>query len=99
MGKKKNTPKVRNQATKKPAAKRTAKKAAPAKKAAKTVTATRAPARKPAAAKPPISQPSQLETDKVAEVAYLRYLERLEKGLPGDQESDWLAAENALRVA
>ncbi len=38
-------------------------------------------------------------TDLVAEVAYQKYLERVEKGWPGNEEGDWLAAEEALRVA
>ncbi|NIP96416.1 MAG: hypothetical protein GWO24_24490 [Akkermansiaceae bacterium] len=42
---------------------------------------------------PPPPTPGQ-----VAEAAYHFYLERLEKGLSGDSQGDWLAAEAALRT-
>jgi hypothetical protein len=37
--------------------------------------------------------------DLVAQTAYLIYLDRLANNLPGDEQSDWLAAEESLRVA
>jgi hypothetical protein len=33
----------------------------------------------------------------VAKIAYLNYLERIERGLPGDEQGDWLAAEQSLQ--
>jgi hypothetical protein len=91
------------------AAKKTAKKtgvtapketAAPAaKKAAKKAVAKKAPAKKaaakaatPAAAK----SPAKPTPDAIARAAYLNYRRRVEQGLPGDSESDWLAAEKLL---
>ena len=44
---------------------------------------------KAAAAPPPF--------DIVAKIAYLNYLERVERGLPGDEQGDWLAAEQSLQ--
>ena len=44
---------------------------------------------KAAAAPPPF--------DIVAKIAYLNYLERIERGLPGDEQGDWLAAEQSLQ--
>lgn len=35
--------------------------------------------------------------DIVAKIAYLNYLERAERGLPGDEQGDWLAAEQSLQ--
>ena len=34
---------------------------------------------------------------KVAKIAYLNYLKRVERGLPGDGQGDWLAAEQSLQ--
>lgn len=70
-----------------PVAKKAAKKAA-TKKAAKTAAKTAAPA--PKAAAPKVS------TDAIARAAYLNYRRRVEQGLPGDRESDWLEAEKQL---
>jgi hypothetical protein len=77
--------------TKKVAAKKTAEKAAPAKKAAvkkaaeKKTVAKKAPAKKAA--------PS---IEAVAKAAYLNYRRRVEEGLPGCHDSDWLEAERSL---
>ena len=60
---------------------------APAKKAAKkAATKEAAPKAEKSAPKPPKD---------VAKAAYLNYLNRKAKGLPGSQESDWLAAEKS----
>lgn len=69
--------------TKKTAAKKTAAKAAPAKKATK-----------PAAEKAPKNAPISIEA--VAKAAYLNYRRRVEEGLPGCHDSDWLEAERSL---
>lgn len=73
--------------TKKTAAKKTAVKAAPAKKAAKK-------AAKPASDKAPKKAPVSIEA--VAKAAYLNYRRRVEQGLPGCHDSDWLEAERSL---
>jgi DNA-binding protein HU-beta len=74
--------------TKKTAAKKTAAKAAPAKKAAVKKAA------KPAAEKAPKKAPISIEA--VAKAAYLNYRRRVEEGLPGCHDSDWLEAERSL---
>lgn len=81
--------------TKKVAAKTAAVKSAPAKKAVAKkapakVAAKKAPAKKAAARK---ATPS---LDAVAKAAYLNYRRRMELGLPGDDDSDWLEAERSL---
>ncbi len=71
-----------------------AEKAAPAAKKAAVKTAKKAAktaAKK--AAKPVIAQVN-LET--ITQVAYMNYRRRVELGLPGDKESDWLEAEREL---
>ena len=95
------------EASPKPAAKKSAKKAAakkaPAKKAppAKKVasaTAAKAPVKKAAVTKSPApvtakkvsSKPS---LDAIARAAYLNYRRRVEQGVPGDSQGDWLEAE------
>jgi hypothetical protein len=77
----------------------------PAKKTTKKVaakkTATKTPAKKTAAKKaakkaatsPKKSTPS---TEAIAKAAYLNYRRRVELGLPGDHDSDWLEAEQSL---
>jgi hypothetical protein len=47
--------------------------------------------------KPP-SEPAALKVtpDMIARAAYLNYRRRVEQGLPGDHESDWLEAERQL---
>lgn len=77
---KKTTPAVEAVA---PAAKKTVKKAA---KKAATKTAAKKVATK--AAKKATTSP-----DEVARAAYMNYRRRVEQGLPGDSESDWLEAE------
>ncbi|HEX5791061.1 MAG TPA: hypothetical protein VFY13_07890 [Luteolibacter sp.] len=70
---------------------------APTKKkaAAKTTkTATKA-ASKPAAAK---AAPSKAGFDDIARAAYLNYRKRVDHGLPGNPESDWLQAEQDLKA-
>lgn len=77
------------------AAKKTAKKtlepASPptpvAKKTAKKAVKKTAPT-KPATPK--------VTTDAIARVAYLNYRRRVEQGLPGDSDSDWVEAERQL---
>ena len=62
---------------------------APAKKAAKKA------ATKEAAPKAEKSVPKPPKDKDVAKAAYLNYLNRKSKGLPGSAESDWLAAEKS----
>lgn len=74
--------------TKKVAAKKTAVKAAPAKKtAAKN-------ADEPAAGK--AARKAAVSIEAVAKAAYLNYRRRMELGLPGCHDSDWLEAERSL---
>lgn len=85
MPAKKSTPKV--VAAKAPAA--PAKKA-PAKKAAKK--AAKTPAAKKTAAKKPVAKVSAENYEAIAHAAYLNYRRRMDLGLPGDHDSDWLEA-------
>lgn len=72
-----------------PVAKKTAKKAsAPVKAAAKKTAVAKSPA--PVAAKKVSAKPS---LDAVARAAYLNYRRRVEQGMPGDSQGDWLEAE------
>jgi len=89
---------AKKESTAKKAAKKATKKAAPkaagkstAKKAAKK-TAAKAAA-KPASEMESAQAPSHLQ---IAATAYLHYCHRLANGLPGDDLSDWLAAEAEL---
>lgn len=88
--------------TKKVAAKKAAVKSAPVKKAA----AKKAPAQ-PVAKAPAIKAPAKKAApaavrkpapsyDAVAKAAYLNYRRRVELGLPGDNDNDWLEAERSL---
>ncbi len=73
-------------------AKKTTKKVAkkiPAKKAAKKT--TKKAAKKAVAKSKPIPTHQQIE-----EAAYYCYLERCEKGLPGDSQTDWIMAVSQL---
>jgi hypothetical protein len=82
-----STPKT-DEETPKPVAKKAAKKAAAKKVAAKEAApavAKKAPAAKKAAAKPSL--------DVIARAAYLNYRRRVEQGLPGNSQGDWLEAE------
>jgi len=72
-------------------AKKAAKKAA--NKAVSEVPAKKA-SKKASTKKKPASGPSP----DVATAAFLNYRSRVEKGLPGDQLGDWLAAENSPDV-
>lgn len=78
--------------TPKPVAKKAAKKAAAKKAAAKKVAAKEvAPAvAKTASAKKAAVKPS---LDVIARAAYLNYRRRVEQGLPGNSQGDWLEAE------
>jgi hypothetical protein len=78
-------------ATKKVVAKKTAVKAAPAKKAAE-----KKPATKKAAAKKIPAKKTTPSIEAVAKAAYLNYRRRVEQGLPGCHDSDWLEAERSL---
>jgi hypothetical protein len=72
------------------AAKKAPAKKAPAKKApAKKVAAKKAAAKK--AAKVP-----GVTVEALARAAYLNYRRRVEEGLPGDSDGDWLEAERQL---
>lgn len=75
-----------------PAAKKTAKKAA--KKAVKKSASSEPPAESPKNASMPVA--SHATPDTIARAAYLNYRRRVEQGLPGDRESDWLEAERQL---
>ncbi len=77
--------------TKKVAAKKAAEKAAPAKKAA----VKKAAAKKVAAKKAPAKKAAP-SIEAVANAAYLNYRRRVEQGLPGCHDSDWLEAERSL---
>ena len=87
MPAKKTTPKV---AAKKAAAPAPAKKAS-AKKATKTAAkpAVKSATKKPAAKKAPASY------EAIAHAAYLNYRRRMDLGLPGDHDTDWLEAEGS----
>jgi nucleoid-associated protein YgaU len=86
----KTTKKEAPAAAKKAAAKKAPAKKAPAKKApAKKVAAKKAAAKK--AAKVP-----GVTVEALARAAYLNYRRRVEEGLPGDSDGDWLEAERQL---
>lgn len=78
--------------TKKVAAKKAAEKVAPTKKAAVKKVA----AKKVAAKKTPAKKKATPSTEAVAKAAYLNYRRRVEEGLPGCHDSDWLEAERSL---
>ena len=86
MPAKKSTKKV---AAKKSAVKPAAKKA-PAKAAAKKAAAKPVPAK-------PVAKKAAPSLDAIAKAAYLNYRRRMELGLPGDDDSDWLEAERSLK--
>ena len=98
MAKKTNPMKPESGATRKSSVK-AAKKAA-AKKAAGKVTKKAAKKARKATRRSAIRKTSivvaQAKPDDVATAAYLNYLGRLQKGLPGDELGDWLAAERSL---
>ena len=88
--------------TKKVAAKKAAVTPAPAKKApVKKAAVKKEPAAKKVPAKPAAKKVTTKKAapslDAVAKAAYLNYRRRIELGLPGDDDSDWLEAERSLR--
>ncbi len=89
MPAKKTTPKV---AAKKTAVSAPKKKAPAAKTAAKK---TVKPAAKKPAAKKPETKKSSASCDAIAHAAYLNYRRRMDLGLPGDHDTDWLEAERS----
>jgi hypothetical protein len=94
MPAKKSTPKpaAEKAAAPAPAKKAPAKKAA-AKKATKTVAkkAVKTVAKKSTVKKSP-------NYEAIAEAAYLNYRRRMDLGLPGDHDNDWLEAERSLGI-
>ena len=84
------------------AAKKTAKKAASAKKAAKKAPASKAvktaekAAKKTTVKAAPVKKPIPPSPDEIAKAAYLNYRRRVEQGLPGDSDGDWLEAASQL---
>lgn len=82
-------------------AKKSTKKAAAKKSVAKKIPAKTAPAKKAAkkvAKKSPASKPAP-SLEAIAKAAYLNYRRRMELGLPGDNDSDWLEAERTVSEA
>jgi len=79
-------------------------KTAPKAAAKSAPSAKKTVAKKPAAKKPAAKKPAAKSTSKkvtaeqIAERAHLIYLERMNKNIPGDEESDWLQAEAELRT-
>jgi hypothetical protein len=71
-----------------------AKKVVSKKTAAKKVVAKKTPAKKAATKR--TKQPSA-SLEAIEKLAYENHLRRVEHGLEGDAESDWLEAENALK--
>jgi hypothetical protein len=67
-----------------------------AKKTAKATISNSSPAELPPkpTVKPAAARPS---LDWIARAAYLNYRRRVEQGLPGDSQSDWLEAERQSR--
>lgn len=94
MPAKKSTKKA---AAKKSAAKKIPAKTAPAKKAPAKKAAKKAIAKK-VAKKSPASKPAP-SLEAIAKAAYLNYRRRMELGLPGDNDSDWLEAERTVSEA
>lgn len=91
MPAKKAAKKVTGATKKTPAKKVTAKKVA----MTKTPAAKKAVPAKKVAAKSPVKP----TVEAIARAAYINYLKRMENGLPGDSESDWLEAERSLTQA
>ncbi len=75
-------------------AKKTAKR--PAKPADRAVPAEPPAAKRKTARKASPKSGSPPDTEAIARAAYLIYRRRVEQGLPGDSESDWLEAERGL---
>jgi hypothetical protein len=92
--------------TSKVAAKKTASpappKKAPVKKATKpaakkAVKKAAKPAAEKSSAKKPATGKLSASYDAVAHAAYLNYRRRMDLGLPGDHDTDWLEAERSTR--
>ncbi len=94
MPAKKTTTKV---AAKKTATKTVAKKA-PAKKAAKAIEKNTDKAVVKPAAKKAVSKKTTASYETIAHAAYLNYRRRMDLGLPGDHDTDWLEAEKSLGI-
>ncbi|MFN6269142.1 MAG: hypothetical protein ACK40T_01960 [Akkermansiaceae bacterium] len=94
MPAKKSTPKI--VATKASAA--TTTKKAPAKKAAKKTAkkVAKKAAVKKTATKKPVAKVSPENYETIAHAAYLNYRRRMDLGLPGDHDSDWLEAVKSI---
>ncbi|MDE0835382.1 MAG: hypothetical protein OSA84_03415 [Akkermansiaceae bacterium] len=52
---------------------------------------------KKVAAEKPAAKKAVLPLDAVAKAAYYNYRRRMELGLPGDHDSDWIEAERSLK--
>ncbi len=97
--------KTAKKAAKKTAAKKTAKKAVKktAKKAVKK-SAKKAPkkaaskATKKAKTAKKAANSRKVSHEQISLAAYSLYMERISKGIPGDQHSDWVAAEQSLVI-
>ncbi|QTN32851.1 hypothetical protein HZ994_11100 [Akkermansiaceae bacterium] len=83
--------------TKKVTAKKAAVKPATAKKTPAKKTAVKAVAKKAPAKNAVAEKKAAPSLDAVAKAAYLNYRRRMELGLPGDDDSDWLEAERSLK--
>lgn len=99
---KKTTKKVAKKATAKKAVKKaTAKKAvkAPVKKVAKKTTAKKAaPKAKVVKKAKTVTPPAPAPTaEEINHAAYLNYKSRVEQGIHGDEQGDWLAAEDSIK--
>jgi hypothetical protein len=83
-------------ATKKTATKKVEITPTPAKDAPKPIAkkAAKKPAAKKTAAKKVVNPKPSL--DLIARAAYLNYRRRVEQGLPGDSQGDWLEAERQM---
>ncbi|MFM2197210.1 MAG: Histone H1-like nucleoprotein [Verrucomicrobiota bacterium] len=83
--------------SKKVAAKKAAVEAEPAKKTVAKKAAAKKTAAKKAAAKKAPAKKTAPSIEAVAKAAYLNYRRRVEQGLPGCHDSDWLEAERSLQ--
>ena len=82
--------------TKKAAAKKTAAKSAPAKKTAAKKAAKTAGEFAPKKSPKKAPKKAAVSFEAVAKAAYLNYRRRMELGLPGCHDSDWLEAERSF---
>ena len=88
MPAKKTTPKV--------AAKKTAVPARPKKAHAKKATKIATKKAKKPTAKKPKTKKSLASYEEITHAAYLNYRRRMDLGLPGDHDTDWLEAERSI---